>query len=216
MKRVVAIVAIACTGLPLACGKSGGKDDDLRITADDRRPPKPRDPKDKSAPEEPALASPVIILDDKQLTIDGKRIDLLPHLPDLVAIFGKAERTDPTGNVIHIYEKAGLVLYEEPSGSGGTGRIIELSVMVGQEPGFPFMPKKTFAGTLVVQGMKIDATTTLESIKKKLTMFTWESGLGHDVDAYISKHQTFFIAPDGKDEVAQVAISFPHDPPPPP
>ncbi|MEO7094242.1 MAG: hypothetical protein ABI175_13385, partial [Polyangiales bacterium] len=211
MRARLALLLLVCA-MPLSCGKSGGKDDDLRITSDDRRPAKPHDPEDEPEPAKPKLTGPVIVLDDKQLTIDGVKLGLLPHVPDFVALFGKAERTDPTGNVIHIYEKRGLLLYETPD----AGRVIELTVIFGEQPGFPFTPKKMFAGTLVVQGMRIDATTTLESVKTKLPMFKWETGLGNDVDTYISKHQTFFIAPEGKNEVAEVAISFPQEPSPPP
>ena len=208
MKRAAALLLLACVS---SCGRSSGTSDDLRITKDDRRPARPRDPSDKSEPAKPALAGPVIVLDDKQLTIDGKTIPPLPFVTDFVAIFGKAERTDPSGNTIHIYESRGLLLYET---SGG--RVIELTVIFGEQPGFPFTPKKMFKGTLVVQGMRIEETTTLDAIKTKLTMFTWEAGLGNDVDTYISKHQTFFIAPESKKEVAEVAISFPQGTPLPP
>jgi hypothetical protein len=211
MRTRVALCLVSCTLATAACSKTG-KDDDLRITNDDRHPARPRDPNDKSEPVKPPLVGPVIVLDDKQLTIDGVAVTLLPTVPDFVALFGKAERTDPTGNVIHVYENRGLLLYEAP----GAGRVIELTVIFGDQPGFPFTPKKMFAGTLLVQGMPITGKTTLVDIKTKLAMFTWESGLGNDVDTYISKHQTFFIAAEGKKEVAEVAISFPQSPPPPP
>ena len=213
MLRPVALLLVACVAGSTGCGRKDAED--LRITNDDRRPARPRDPKDEPAPAEPSIppaAGPMIVLDDKRLTIDGVLIPLEPHVSDFVALFGKAERMDPSGNTIHIYESKGLLLYESPA-SGG--RVIELTVIFGEQPGFPFTPKKFFAGSLLVQGLRVQSTTTLADVEKKLTMFTWDHGLGNDVDTYISKHQTFFIAPEKTNEVAEVAISFPQSTPPP-
>ena len=207
-----ALPSLFCVLLLAACGRNGG-DSDLRITNDDRRPARPRDPNDKSPPPEPALATPVIVLDDKRLTIDGVEIPPLPHVSDFVARFGVAERKDPTGNTIHVYESRGLLLYEAPD----DGRVIELTVIYGEQTGFPFTPKKMFAGTLVVCGMRIDAKTTTEAISTKLTKFKWDHGLGNDVDTFIGEHNTFFIPfSETKKEIAEVAISFPQGAPAPP
>ena len=217
-RRRSSLVLLVASALSLAaCGRSG--DSDLRITSDDRRPARPRDPNDKSSPAEPALVGPVIVLDEKQLTIDGVVIPPLPHVSDFVARFGAAERKDPSGNTIHIYEHRGLLLYERPD----DGRVIELTVIYGEQKGFPFMPKKMFAGTLIVCGMRMGPKTTLDAITTKLTAFKWAHGLGTDVDTFIGVHNTFFISDPGAVEVdagpaelAEVAISFPQEAPEPP
>jgi hypothetical protein len=147
---LVAAFAIACrTPAPapaLAVASPGSASPTAPIAAR----PKPA----RTAEVVVTITGPKVVMNDVE--ISGK-----PAVTDLVAVFGKPDRTWDQGgaNKVHTWDALGVIVYEPFDGRA-------ISVTFPYKPmKQAFDPKMLFGGSITVDGRKLTAATTLAQVK---------------------------------------------------
>ena len=187
---LIAIVALGCSKQP--------KGDDLSISSDPtRKPARPRS-SDEPAPK-PSYASPVIEVGSSGFRLEGKTIAHKARLVDFTAVLGKPDRVEHLANDIHAYESKGLLLYEPP----GTGNVVQLTIVF--KASIAFDPKSPFAGTLLLEGVRIGPKVSNQKLQELFPKQKWESGLG---SALFGENKVYFNAAASAAELENVAIAF--------
>ncbi|MEO8703287.1 MAG: tetratricopeptide repeat protein, partial [Kofleriaceae bacterium] len=96
-----------------------------------------------------------------RVVMNGTEIAGKPMVADLIAVYGKPDRTWDQGgaNKVHTWDRIGMLVYEPYDGRA-------ISVTFPYKPmGQSFDPQTLFGGAISIDGRRFTATTTLTTVK---------------------------------------------------
>jgi hypothetical protein len=85
---------------------------------------------------------------DKEITLDGKKLNWPTTLTELEKVLGPADRATDLMNRIHTWDKLGVTVYTD---SAKPGAVEEICIQLVKEP-YAFSPRESWAGKLVAFG----------------------------------------------------------------
>ena len=111
---------------------------------------------------EGSLANGNFILNKKEISKDWK-------LLNAIVVLGKASRiNDGQANKVHLYDKDGIVLYEEKKYGKLTGIISEVNIYFSIKESNQLIPYSLFPGSFEIENTKITKDSKREDIGKTL------------------------------------------------
>jgi hypothetical protein len=139
-RRVLTLTALACTGLALATLPRSARG--LRAQTPDPRKLE-------------------IVVAGQTITVNGKKLTLPCAREELVKVLGAQTRELALANRLLTWDDLGIYAYQERDGT----KVHVLAITFGKGKA-AFWPKKAFAGTLQVNGAKVDGRTTIDEINR--------------------------------------------------
>ncbi|HTL81976.1 MAG TPA: hypothetical protein VL651_09745 [Bacteroidia bacterium] len=130
-----------------------------------------------------------ISLDSRGMAVNGSLIPNSWTLKDFEAAMGTADSisgTAKTGNVVHIYNKFGVIMFETPLNKKPSGIIKEVMFMFTPEDNGFDQPRNMFSGELTIGSGKISKNTTPEKLKAQFVNWKHCDGpsMGHWYEFY--------------------------------
>ena len=121
------------------------------------------------------------------VSINGTVIAMPADPEKLFEILGQPTRRAKLANMLHTWDELGLIAYERP----GTGKVQTISVALDKQP-YKFWPKSLFGGTLIIDGAKVTAQSTIQQINadKSGVKFGRDDAIG---DTWAIEHKTCLI-----------------------
>jgi len=99
-----------------------------------------------------------------RIAINGNLLPIVPTMADFETMFGPADRTSEKINRISSWDRYGVATYQSKK-SVSTGAID--SVALWLEPTeYDFAPKTVFAGSVSVEGQRVDRSDPVESLAR--------------------------------------------------
>jgi hypothetical protein len=177
----------------------------------------------KAGPKVGPKAGPVnkktdIAVDGDKVTINGTKLTLPIEKTDLIAALGRPDRTDvpsTPSNTILTWDDLGVYAYFPPNSTSTNA----LAFTFGAGPS-PFWPKKNYGGKLSLEGVALNALSTVEELNdepRKGGQFVKNMYLDGTWDAYCADRSVRYFARMGtaggerlvKLEVVQVGKPVP-------
>lgn len=112
--------------------------------------------------EQPASIKPQEIAIDfvgSNIVIQGKALAIPCELDEVTRILGAGDRVTKLRNWITTWDEFGLIVYCKPE----TTKVIAVAVSLSKKE-FKFSPKKTFAGTVTLDGAEVTASSNIAKI----------------------------------------------------
>ncbi len=107
-----------------------------------------------------------IEINDNELFINGKEIEIPWDLQTVLNIIGKYDRVSKLANNIYTYDNNGILVYEEP----GSSKVSSID-LYWVKTTYPFSSKQVFSGTFIVNKIPYTGQTTIEQISKNMVKY---------------------------------------------
>lgn len=111
-----------------------------------------------------ARVQPGIEVKNSSFYLNGKAIKLPIAVADLEKIIGKADRSVVGARKVSTWDELGLIAYQKE----GTDEYLEIGVILDtKENSFEFSPTKPFRGSFTIDGARVTAASSLNSINRQ-------------------------------------------------
>jgi hypothetical protein len=131
-------------------------------------------------------------------------------LTKAVKYLGTSARIRDGYNRTHTYDEIGVVLFESTNNKVPSGNISEIQVHFSMPERNDVVPSSGFTGSLTVDKLSINSSTTLASIRKKLKGYS-ESKSYIDHSYRLAKNGIYFYFQFDASETRLVKVSFGKD-----
>ncbi len=131
-------------------------------------------------------------------------------LTKAVKYLGTSARIREGVNRTHTYDEMGVVLFESTNNKVPSGNVSEIQVHFSMPEKNEVVPRSSFTGSLTVDKLSINSSTTLASIRKKLKGYS-ESKSYIDHSYRLAKNGIYFYFQFNSSETQLVKVSFGKD-----
>jgi hypothetical protein len=151
---------------------------------------------------------PVISIDGDFVTISGKKFSMPIEEKEVIALWGKPDRTADLANRILTWDDLGIYLYIRPKDTA-----IHALAVAYSKYDLSFWPKKNYTGKLTLDGAEVTAKSTVPALEKAKKGNPFEKSLLPDTWKVVNKKTSVYVRhrPDPDDGLIDVEIGIDPD-----